>query len=106
MGVWKEILNTDADVYDGTGQIGNLGQVQSTAVPSHGYSASAQVTVPPLGGVWLLYEPVLDEEQPEPEKVERGVRAAAKQASPARRRATAEPGSRSAPPTAAAPRGG
>ena len=35
-GVWTEILNTDADVYDGTGAIGNLGQVVAHPVPSHG----------------------------------------------------------------------
>ena len=59
-GVWKEILNTDAEVYDGTGKIGNLGQVVAHPVPSHGYGASATVTIPPLGAVWLLFEPVAD----------------------------------------------
>jgi 1,4-alpha-glucan branching enzyme len=62
-GVWKEILNTDAEVYDGTGLIGNLGQVIAHPVPSHGYKASASVTIPPLGAVWLRLEPELDEEQ-------------------------------------------
>jgi 1,4-alpha-glucan branching enzyme len=82
-GVWKEILNTDAEVYDGTGLIGNLGQVVAHPVPSHGYKASASVTIPPLGAVWLRLEPELDEEQPiEPEKATRAVRAAAKVASP------------------------
>jgi 1,4-alpha-glucan branching enzyme len=71
-GVWKEILNTDAEVYDGTGLIGNLGQVVAHPVPSHGYKASASVTIPPLGAVWLRLEPELDEEQPiEPEKATR-----------------------------------
>ena len=46
-GVWTEILNTDADVYDGTGSIGNLGQVVAHPVPSHGYVASAAVTLRP-----------------------------------------------------------
>ena len=82
-GVWKEILNTDAEVYDGTGLIGNLGQVVAHPVPSHGYVASASVTIPPLGAVWLRLEPELDEEQAiEPEKATRAVRAAAKVASP------------------------
>jgi 1,4-alpha-glucan branching enzyme len=82
-GVWKEILNTDAEVYDGTGLIGNLGQVVAHPVPSHGYVASASVTIPPLGAVWLRLEPELDEEQPiEPERATRAVRAAAKMASP------------------------
>ena len=61
-GVWKELLNTDAEYYDGTGKIGNLGQVVAHAVPSHGYGASASVTLPPLGAVWLLFEPVATEE--------------------------------------------
>jgi 1,4-alpha-glucan branching enzyme len=90
IGVWKELLNTDADVYDGTGQIGNLGQVVATEIPVLGYPASAPVTIPPLGAVWLRFEPVLDEEQDEPEKASAGVRAAAKQASPPRRRPQAE----------------
>ncbi len=82
-GVWKEILNTDAEVYDGTGLIGNLGQVIAHPVPSHGYVASASVTIPPLAAVWLRLEPELDEEQEiEPERVTRGVIAAARAASP------------------------
>ena len=85
-GVWKEILNTDAEVYDGTGHIGNLGQVVAAPVPSHGYPASASVTIPPLGAVWLRFEPVSTEEQPEPDKVAAGVRAAARAASPHPRR--------------------
>jgi 1,4-alpha-glucan branching enzyme len=82
-GVWKEILNTDAEVYDGTGSIGNLGQVIAHPVPSHGYVASASVTIPPLGAVWLRLEAELDEEQAiEPERATRGVIAAARAASP------------------------
>ncbi|MBC8038755.1 MAG: 1,4-alpha-glucan branching protein GlgB, partial [Rhizobiales bacterium] len=87
-GVWKEIFNTDAEVYDGTGHIGNLGQVVAQAIPSHGYPASAPVTIPPLGAVWLRFAPVPTEEQPDPDKVAVGVRAAARAASP--HRATAE----------------
>jgi 1,4-alpha-glucan branching enzyme len=81
-GVWKELLNTDAEVYDGTGHIGNLGQVVAQLIPSHGYPASAAVTIPPLGAVWLRFEPVPTEEQPEPDKVAAGVRAAARAVSP------------------------
>jgi 1,4-alpha-glucan branching enzyme len=84
VGVWKEVLNTDAEVYDGSGKEGNLGQVVSMPIPSHGYPASATVTIPPLGAVWLLLEPTPDEEQPEPDKVAAGARAAAKQATPGR----------------------
>jgi 1,4-alpha-glucan branching enzyme len=88
-GVWEEILNTDAEVYDGTGQFGNLGRVVAGGVPSHGYPASAAVTIPPLGSVWLRFLPKSDEEQPDEEKVSRGVRAAAKQASPTRKKPAA-----------------
>ncbi|GAA1436678.1 1,4-alpha-glucan branching protein GlgB [Microlunatus lacustris] len=96
-GVWEEILNTDAAIYDGTGEFGNLGRVVAGAVPSHGYPASAAVTIPPLGSVWFRLAPVPDEETPGAEAgVEAGVRAAAKQASPRSRSprkktATAEP---------------
>ena len=104
-GVWKEILNTDAEVYDGTGLIGNLGQVVAHPVPSHGYAASASVTIPPLGAVWLRLEPELDEEQAlEPDKATRAVRAAAKVASPhattVDEALTAKPGPRRARPAA------
>ena len=51
-GPWREILNTDADTYGGSG-VGNLGEVTATAEPSHGQPASATLRVPPLGAVWL-----------------------------------------------------
>ena len=103
IGVWKEILNTDADVYDGTGQIGNLGQVVATEVPAHGFPASAAVTIPPLGAVWLRFEPVLDEEQEEPEKAAAGVRAMARRASRSRATSEPEPEAESAPARRPAP---
>jgi len=52
-GVWEEILNSDAEVYDGTGNFGNLGQVTATSTPWNGMPASATVVVPPLGTVYL-----------------------------------------------------
>jgi 1,4-alpha-glucan branching enzyme len=51
-GSWAEVLNTDAEVYSGSG-VGNLGVVQATDTPRHGMPASASVTVPPLGALWL-----------------------------------------------------
>ncbi|MET0974901.1 MAG: 1,4-alpha-glucan branching protein GlgB [Leifsonia sp.] len=51
-GRWDEILNTDADTYGGSG-VGNLGGVEATDVPWAGRPASAVVTLPPLGGLWL-----------------------------------------------------
>jgi 1,4-alpha-glucan branching enzyme len=51
-GDWTEILNTDAEVYGGSG-VGNLGTVHGEDVEWHGRPASAVVRVPPLGAVWL-----------------------------------------------------
>jgi 1,4-alpha-glucan branching enzyme len=54
-GRWREILNTDAQVYGGSNH-GNAGGVYAEATPSHGLPCSAVLTVPPLATVWLLEE--------------------------------------------------
>jgi len=46
-GEWSEILNSDAQLYGGSGQ-GNLGGVRSTPVASHGHPQSIVITLPPL----------------------------------------------------------
>jgi 1,4-alpha-glucan branching enzyme len=46
-GVWRELLNSDADVYGGGGR-GNLGQVTAEPVPAQGQGHSAPVHLPPL----------------------------------------------------------
>ena len=51
-GRWDEVLNTDADVYGGSG-VGNFGGVEAGAEGWHGQPASATLRVPPLGTVWL-----------------------------------------------------
>ncbi|MDR3372175.1 MAG: 1,4-alpha-glucan branching protein GlgB [Ancalomicrobiaceae bacterium] len=51
-GIWREILNTDAPVYGGSG-MGNLGQVTTEDTPSHGLPVSAVVTLPPLATIYL-----------------------------------------------------
>jgi 1,4-alpha-glucan branching enzyme len=51
-GDWLEVLNTDAIDYGGSG-VGNLGRVTATEQPSHGYPASASITVPPLATIYL-----------------------------------------------------
>jgi 1,4-alpha-glucan branching enzyme len=53
-GDWAEVINTDADLYGGSG-VGNLGTVHAEAKPFNGQPASAQLRVPPLGGLWLKY---------------------------------------------------
>ncbi|HEX5129804.1 MAG TPA: 1,4-alpha-glucan branching protein GlgB, partial [Usitatibacter sp.] len=54
-GAWREMLNSDAPIYGGSG-LGNLGQVQSEAVPWHGRAQSAGFTLPPLGVVMFVPE--------------------------------------------------
>ncbi len=54
-GRWREVLNTDAPVYGGSG-VGNLGAIEVEAVAWHGQPFSAELTLPPLGVVWLLPE--------------------------------------------------
>jgi 1,4-alpha-glucan branching enzyme len=51
-GRWAELINTDADVYGGSG-VGNLGAVTATDEPCHGRPYSAALTIPPLGVLWL-----------------------------------------------------
>ena len=54
-GRWLEVLNTDSAYYGGTGS-GNLGVVEAEAIPWHEQPFSAEVTLPPLGVVWLIPE--------------------------------------------------
>ncbi|WP_233608319.1 1,4-alpha-glucan branching protein GlgB [Nocardia stercoris] len=54
-GRWREILNTDAIAYGGSG-IGNLGGVDAVAEPWHGRPASATVTLAPNSAIWLAPE--------------------------------------------------
>ena len=51
-GAWREVLNTDAEQYGGSG-VGNLGAAYADDVPWHGRPASAVLRVPPLGAIWL-----------------------------------------------------
>jgi 1,4-alpha-glucan branching enzyme len=52
-GRWREVLNTDATVYGGSG-MGNLGAIQAVPETWNGKPASATIVVPPLGVVWLV----------------------------------------------------
>ncbi len=54
-GRWREILNTDAAQYGGSG-LGNLGAVHAAALPSHGLPASADVILPPLSTVFFEFD--------------------------------------------------
>jgi 1,4-alpha-glucan branching enzyme len=47
-GFWKEVLNSDAKEYGGSG-LGNFGGVETSPVPMHGRSHSLSLILPPLG---------------------------------------------------------
>jgi 1,4-alpha-glucan branching enzyme len=47
---WKEVLNSDASLYGGSGQ-GNMGGVTASPLPVHGRPYSLNMTIPPLAVV-------------------------------------------------------
>jgi 1,4-alpha-glucan branching enzyme len=51
-GHWHELLNTDAETFGGSGH-GNLGGVEASPVPKHGRPFSLNLTLPPLGALYL-----------------------------------------------------
>lgn len=51
-GAWQEVLNTDAEVYGGSGVI-NRGELLATAPGAEGQPAALTVTLPPLGASWF-----------------------------------------------------
>ena len=54
-GRWREVINTDAEVYGGS-NLGNAGRVTAVEDPMHGLPASASLTLPPLATIVLKYE--------------------------------------------------
>ncbi|HVR39033.1 MAG TPA: 1,4-alpha-glucan branching protein GlgB [Thermoanaerobaculia bacterium] len=59
-GHWREVLNSDATLYGGSGQ-GNMGVVEAAPIPLHARKWSVTLTIPPLGAVFLVPE---EEEEP------------------------------------------
>jgi 1,4-alpha-glucan branching enzyme len=59
-GRWREILNSDSPLYGGSGQ-GNMGGVDAAPIPLHGRRWSVNLTLPPLGAVFLMNESENDE---------------------------------------------
>jgi 1,4-alpha-glucan branching enzyme len=51
-GVWKEVLNTDAAHYGGSGR-GNFGAVEASPIPWHNHLHSLNLLLPPLAAIWL-----------------------------------------------------
>jgi 1,4-alpha-glucan branching enzyme len=54
-GRWREVLNTDAERYGGSG-VGNAGAIEAEELGWHGQQWSAELQVPPLGVIWLAPE--------------------------------------------------
>ena len=54
-GFWKELLNSDAPLYGGSGQ-GNFGGLETSPIPYHGHPDSLNLTLPPLAIVFLKSE--------------------------------------------------
>jgi len=51
-GFWKEIMNSDAEIYGGSGY-GNFGGIEAEQKPFHGRPWSLNLTLPPLGAVFM-----------------------------------------------------
>jgi len=51
-GLWRELLNSDAGVYGGSG-VGNFGAVEAAPVPAQGRAHALTLTLPPLGCLLL-----------------------------------------------------
>jgi 1,4-alpha-glucan branching enzyme len=54
-GYYRELLNSDAEVYGGS-NVGNEGGRHTEAIPSHGHAQSLSLTLPPLAGIWLIVD--------------------------------------------------
>jgi 1,4-alpha-glucan branching enzyme len=55
-GRWREVLNTDATAYGGSG-LGNRGEIRAEPRPLHGLPASAEIMAPPLATVYFTWHP-------------------------------------------------
>jgi 1,4-alpha-glucan branching enzyme len=55
-GHWREVLNSDATLYGGSG-VGNQGGAHSVPVAAHGHFQALNLRLPPLGILVLRHEP-------------------------------------------------
>ena len=53
-GRYKEVINTDAELYGGS-NCGNAGLIETEDKPWSGFPCSAELTLPPLGGLLLTW---------------------------------------------------
>jgi 1,4-alpha-glucan branching enzyme len=63
-GAWKEVLNTDAEIYGGS-NVGNLGGVTAEEIKCHNQSWSAIITLPPMSA--LVFKGSKEETVPDPD---------------------------------------
>jgi 1,4-alpha-glucan branching enzyme len=54
-GIWRELLNSDAREYGGSGW-GNLGSVESSPISAHGRLEALTLNLPPLATIMLRWE--------------------------------------------------
>jgi 1,4-alpha-glucan branching enzyme len=59
-GSWAEKLNSDASAYGGSGA-GNYGGVEAAPVAAHGRPFSVELTLPPLGALFLVRSPSIEQ---------------------------------------------
>ncbi|MEZ6083373.1 MAG: alpha amylase C-terminal domain-containing protein [Phycisphaerae bacterium] len=55
-GVWREVFNSQASVYGGTG-LGNGGMITTTSIIKDGYANSAFITVPKMSVIVFQWSP-------------------------------------------------
>ena len=66
-GWYREVLNSDSQSFGGS-NLGNMGGVQAEAIPAHGQPWSVSLTLPPLGGIYLVPDPLPAPETGDPQK--------------------------------------
>jgi 1,4-alpha-glucan branching enzyme len=93
-GHYREIVNTNAKEYGGTGQ-GNLGGVASTTEAAHGYPQSVSLTLPPLTALLFELPPLNSPSSPAKVKSRRAPKAV---------RSESNPGAAAAPPGVKSPK--
>lgn len=55
-GLWREVLNSDQEIYWGSGQK-NAADVMAQPIPAHGRDYSIEITLPPLG--MIVFKPII-----------------------------------------------
>jgi 1,4-alpha-glucan branching enzyme len=65
-GRWREVLNSDASEYGGSG-VGNFGAVEASPMPLRQFPASLSLTLPPLGILVLVPDDTVEPGEHGPE---------------------------------------